>query len=140
MCWTTLNNYRHIGFIILRLGIGAMFMWHGYGKITGGPQMWEKIGGAMAGLAGICETSAIQGRLQSGVAGNYGITGFLVAWMAGQHMLRIIPLALVMGAIISASDALQLFAQLPAAIAVVMQALLFGSVLGIAGWRKRKGI
>lgn len=97
------------------------------------------IGGAMAGLAGICETSAIQGRLQSGVAANYGITGFLVAWMAGQHLLRIVPLALVMGAIISASDALQLFAQLPAAIAVVMQALLFLSVLGIAGWRKRKG-
>lgn len=98
------------------------------------------LGGAMAGLAGICETSAIQGRLQSGFAANYGITGFLVAWMAGQHFLRILPLALVMGALISASDTLQLFAELPSAIGVVMQALLFVSVLGIAGWRKRKGI
>lgn len=98
------------------------------------------LGGALAGLAGICETSAIQGRLQSGVAANYGITGFLVAWMAGQHLLRIVPLALVMGAIISASDALQLFAELPSAIAVVMQALLFLTVLGVAGWRKRKGV
>jgi ABC-type uncharacterized transport system permease subunit len=97
------------------------------------------IGGALAGLAGICETSAIQGRLQSGVAANYGITGFLVAWMAGQHLIRILPLALVMGAILSASDALQLFAELPSAIAVVMQAMLFLSVLGVAGWRKRKG-
>ena len=43
-------------------------------------------------------------------------------------------------AIVSASDALQLFAQLPAAIAVVMQAMLFLSALGVAGWRKRKGI
>lgn len=98
------------------------------------------LGGALAGLAGICETSAIQGRLQSGVAANYGITGFLVAWMAGQHLLRILPLALVMGAILSAGDALQLFAELPSAIAVVMQAMLFLSVLGVAGWRKRKGV
>ena len=97
------------------------------------------LGGALAGLAGICETSAIQGRLQSGVAANYGITGFLVAWMAGQHLLKILPLALIMGAILSASDALQLFAELPSAIAVVMQSMLFLSVLGVAGWRKRKG-
>jgi ABC-type uncharacterized transport system permease subunit len=97
------------------------------------------LGGALAGLAGICETSAIQGRLQSGVAANYGITGFLVAWMAGQHLIRILPLALVMGAILSASDALQLFAELPSAIAVVMQAMLFLSVLGVAGWRRRIG-
>ena len=98
------------------------------------------LGGALAGLAGICETSAIQGRLQSGVAANYGITGFLVAWMAGQHLIKILPLALIMGAILSASDALQLFAELPSAIAVVMQAMLFLSVLGVAGWRKRKGV
>ena len=77
--------------------------------------------------------------MQSGVAANYGITGFLVAWMAGQHLIRILPLALVMGAILSASDALQLFAELPSAIAVVMQAMLFLSVLGVAGWRKRRG-
>jgi general nucleoside transport system permease protein len=98
------------------------------------------IGGALAGLAGICETSAIQGRLQSGVAANFGITGFLVAWMGGQHLIKILPLALVMGAILSASDALQLFAELPSAIGVVMQAMLFLSVLGVAGWRKRKGV
>ena len=62
--------------------------------------------GALAGFAGICETSVIQGRLQSGISGGAGFSGFLVAWMAGQHLVRIIPLALVMGAILSASDAL----------------------------------
>ncbi|QQS03136.1 MAG: ABC transporter permease [Fibrobacterota bacterium] len=96
------------------------------------------IGGAIAGLAGILETTMIHGRLQSGIALNFGLTGFLVAWMAGQHMLRIIPLALAMGALMSASDALQLFAQLPEATATVLQAILFCSVL-VSGGLLSKG-
>lgn len=86
------------------------------------------IGGAMAGLAGICEVSAIQGRLQSGIAANFGMLGFLVAWMSRQHFIRIIPYSLAMGALLAASDALQLFAELPAASAIVLQALLFLAV------------
>lgn len=39
-----LNKYRYIGFFILRLGIGAMFIYHGYGKIAGGPAVWGKLG------------------------------------------------------------------------------------------------
>lgn len=96
------------------------------------------LGGAIAGLAGILETTMIHGRLQSGIALNFGLTGFLVAWMAGQHMLRIIPLAVAMGALMSASDALQLFAQLPEATATVLQAILFCSVL-VSGGLLSKG-
>lgn len=96
------------------------------------------IGGAIAGLAGLFEATMIHGRLQSGIALNFGITGFLVAWMAGQHMLRAIPLAVAMGALMSASDALQLFAQLPEATATVLQAILFCSVL-VSGGLLAKG-
>lgn len=96
------------------------------------------LGGAIAGLAGILEATMIHGRLQSGIALNFGITGFLVAWMAGQHMLRIVPLAVAMGALMSASDALQLFAQLPEATATVLQAILFCSVL-VSGGLLAKG-
>lgn len=86
------------------------------------------VGGALAGLAGISETSGIEGRLQSGIAANYGLTGFLVAWMARQHFLKILPYGLAMGALLAASDALQLYAEMPAASAVVLQALLFFAV------------
>jgi len=96
------------------------------------------IGGAIAGLAGMCEVSAIHGRLQPGIALNFGLTGFLVAWMAGQHLIKIIPLSLIMGAILAASDALQLFYSLPAAIAVVLQALLFLSVLAVGGFLSKR--
>jgi putative oxidoreductase len=38
-----------IGLLIIRLGIGAsMFVFHGYGKITGGTALWEKLGSNMS--------------------------------------------------------------------------------------------
>jgi putative oxidoreductase len=41
-----LNKYRYAGFMILRLGIGAMFIYHGYGMLAGGPALWAKVGAA----------------------------------------------------------------------------------------------
>ena len=52
MIWTSLNKYRDIGLLILRLGIGGMFIFHGAPKILGGPDTWEKIGTTM-GIFGI---------------------------------------------------------------------------------------
>lgn len=50
MCLEFLNKYRNIGFLILRFGIGAMFIFHGYGKLTAGPVVWQQIGGAMGNV------------------------------------------------------------------------------------------
>ncbi len=35
---------KDIGYLILRLGLGALIARHGWPKITGGPEMWTKIG------------------------------------------------------------------------------------------------
>ena len=96
------------------------------------------LAGGLAGLAGWVQTANVQSHLQPDISSGYGYVGFLVAWLAGQNFLRIIPLALVMGGLLSAGDALQLFAQLPFANTVVLQALLFISVLGVAGWRAKR--
>ena len=45
---SSLSKYSDLGLLILRLGVGIMFVTHGYPKLTGGPEMWEKIGGAMS--------------------------------------------------------------------------------------------
>jgi len=99
------------------------------------------LGGALAGLAGIAEVSAIQGRLQPNISLGYGLTGFLVAWLARHQPLAILPLSLMVGCLVAASDALQLFAKIPAASAVVLQGLLFASALAVPGlvarWRDR---
>ena len=40
---------RDLGLLVLRIGIGvSMLVFHGWGKITGGPERWEGIGGAMS--------------------------------------------------------------------------------------------
>ncbi|GJM45338.1 MAG: quinol oxidase [Gemmatimonadota bacterium] len=40
-----------LGLLIVRLGVGlSMAILHGWGKITGGPELWAKIGGAMGNL------------------------------------------------------------------------------------------
>jgi len=38
------------GLLVMRLGLGAMFVYHGLPKIAGGPKDWEKIGRAMEHL------------------------------------------------------------------------------------------
>lgn len=97
------------------------------------------LGGMLAGLAGICETSAIQGRLQSGISNGMGFSGFLVAWMAGGDFLRIIPLSLLLGGLLASGDSLQLFAGLPSSAALVLQGVLFASVLAAGSLKARKG-
>jgi len=87
------------------------------------------LGGALAGLAGIAEASVIQNRLQPALSSSYGLSGFLVAWLAGQHFLKILPFSLLIGGLLASADSLQLFAQLPAASATILQALLFIIVL-----------
>jgi ABC-type uncharacterized transport system permease subunit len=96
------------------------------------------IGGALAGFAGICETSAIQGRLQAGLSVGYGLTGFLVAWLSGQNFLRAVPIAILIGGLIAAGDALQLYSRIPSASATILQGLLFVAALGASGLAGRR--
>ena len=39
-----LGKYREFGLLLLRLGIGAMFLYHGWPKLVGGPEKWAKVG------------------------------------------------------------------------------------------------
>lgn len=93
------------------------------------------LGGLFAGVGGICEVSAIQGRLQPTISNGYGLAGFLVAWLAAQKPLRAIVVAFLFGALLAAADALQMFAHVPAASAVVLQAIIFLTALVLAQWR-----
>ncbi|WP_441001188.1 DoxX family protein [Fodinibius sp. SL11] len=41
------GNYRNIGLLIIRIGLGIMFILHGYPKMFGGPDTWVEVGSAM---------------------------------------------------------------------------------------------
>lgn len=42
-----LGKYRNTGILLLRLGIGVMFIIHGFPKLAGGPDGWTRLGGSM---------------------------------------------------------------------------------------------
>jgi putative oxidoreductase len=46
----SLGRYRDFGLLILRLGVGVLFVLHGYPKLIGGPERWAALGGAMGYL------------------------------------------------------------------------------------------
>jgi putative oxidoreductase len=49
--YTHMDRYRDLGLLILRIGFGLSFFWHhGYPKLTGGPQTWERIGDAVSNV------------------------------------------------------------------------------------------
>jgi len=45
-------NAKHLdlGLLVLRLGLGGMFIGHGWPKLAGGAATWKKVGGAMTHL------------------------------------------------------------------------------------------
>ena len=47
---SSLGKYRDTGLLILRIGLGIMFIMHGYPKLFGGPEKWEAVGGAMKNI------------------------------------------------------------------------------------------
>ncbi len=88
------------------------------------------IGGGIAGLAGMGEVSAIQGRLRQGLSPGYGFTGFLIAWLAGGNPAGIFLMAFLFAIITSVGDIMQITQGLPYAVVNILMALILFVVLG----------
>lgn len=39
-----------LGLLFLRVGLGVIYIFHGFPKLMGGPERWEAVGGAMSNL------------------------------------------------------------------------------------------
>ncbi len=50
MIFHKLDKHRDKGLLVLRVGIGIMFMCHGFPKLTAGPEVWTKLGGALSAM------------------------------------------------------------------------------------------
>ena len=83
------------------------------------------IAGACAGLAGFFEVAAIQGRANASLAAGYGFTGILVAFLARQNPLAIIPVAIMFGGIVASGGLVQRRMDLPDATVLVLEGLTF---------------
>jgi simple sugar transport system permease protein len=87
------------------------------------------LAGAFAGLAGMLEVAAVQGSANGALIAGYGYTGILVAFLARQNPLAIIPVAVLLGGITAAGGLIQRRMGLPDASVLVLQGTLFISVL-----------
>jgi simple sugar transport system permease protein len=88
------------------------------------------VGGGLAGLAGMAEVSAIQGRLRPSLSPGYGYSGFLISWMAGGHPAGIVAAAFVLAVITAGGDILQMTQALPGSVVNILLAVLLFVVLG----------
>ncbi|TAJ25684.1 MAG: ABC transporter permease [Reyranella sp.] len=86
-------------------------------------------GGAAAGLAGMVEVAAVHGKANASLAVGYGFTGILVSFLARHHPLAIIPVAILLGGIGASGGLLQRRLDLPDAAVVVLQGIIFVSIL-----------
>ncbi len=83
------------------------------------------IAGACAGLAGFYEVAAIQGRANASLVAGYGFTGILVAFLARQNPLAIIPVAIMFGGLVASGGLVQRRMDLPDATVLVLEGLTF---------------
>ena len=83
------------------------------------------LGGAMAGLAGYFEVTAIHGAAIASLVVGYGYTGILVAFLARHNPLAIIPVAVLLAGFEASSGLVQRRMELPDATILVMQGIVF---------------
>ena len=87
------------------------------------------LAGAAAGLAGMFEVAAVQGRTNANLAAGYGFAGILVAFLARQNPLAVVPVAILLGGIGASGGLLQRRLGLPDASVLVLEGVIFVMVL-----------
>jgi ABC-type uncharacterized transport system permease subunit len=98
------------------------------------------LAGAAAGLAGMVEVAAVQGRTNANLAAGYGFTGILVSFLARHNPIAIIPVAILLGGISASGGLLQRRLGLPDASVLVLQGMIFISVLASESLYGRLGM
>jgi general nucleoside transport system permease protein len=88
------------------------------------------IGGGVAGLAGMAEVTAIQGRLVAELSPGYGFIGFLVSWLARNSAGGIVTMSFLFALISSVGDILQITQGVPYAVINILIAVILFVVLG----------
>src|SRR5271168_4463070 len=88
------------------------------------------VAGGVAGLAGMAEVAAIQGRLVSELSPGYGFIGFLVSWLANASAGGIIVMSFLFAVLSSVGDMLQITQGLPFAVINILMAGILFIVLG----------
>jgi simple sugar transport system permease protein len=98
--------------------------------------------GAFGGLAGACMLQGEQYTLKAGFSSGYGFDGLVVGLLARGSVPGVIAGALLFGFLRSGGINMEMVAQVPTALVVVIQGLIIvtlaGAALGIQRWEARQ--
>ncbi|MES2915136.1 MAG: ABC transporter permease [Pseudomonadota bacterium] len=83
------------------------------------------LAGASAGLAGFFEVTAVHGQANASLVAGYGFTGILVAFLARQNALALVPVAVLFGALAASGGLIQRRMEMPDATILVLQGIIF---------------
>ena len=74
-----ISNYKDLGLLIARIGLGGMMIFHGLPKLLGGPTKWEAIGGSMQnlGITFIPTFWGVMAGFAEGIGGLFILLGLL---------------------------------------------------------------
>ncbi len=89
--------------------------------------------GALAGLSGVIEVSALRPRLKEGISAGYGFTGILVALLGRLHPVGVLIAAFFFAALTIGAQSMHSIYGLPIALAQVIQAMVVLFVLATDG-------
>ena len=87
------------------------------------------LGGAAAGLAGMVEVAAVHGSANASLVAGYGYGGIVIAFIARQNPLAIVPVSLLVGGLAASGGMLQRRLDLPDATVLVLQGVAFMLIL-----------
>jgi simple sugar transport system permease protein len=94
--------------------------------------------GALAGLTGMTEVSALHLRLKDGLSGDYGFTGILVALLGRLHPVGVLVAAIFFAVLSIGAQSMHSVYGLPIALAQMVQALVVLFVLVADALARRK--
>jgi putative oxidoreductase len=120
--FSKLGNYKNFGLLIIRAGLGIMFVWHGYPKLLGGEKTWVQVGGATR-YVGIHFLPVIWGLAAALVETIGGI--FLVIG----YSFRLVCLLLLINLLVAAAMELKTGAGLMGAAHAIEDAVVFAGLI-----------
>jgi ABC-type uncharacterized transport system permease subunit len=117
------------GFRLRAIGSDARVAFAAGINVRAGVALAFLTSGALAGLTGIVEVSALHARLKDGISGDYGFTGILVALVGRLHPVGVLLAAVFFAVLTIGTQSMHTGLGLPIALAQVLQVVVILVVL-----------
>lgn len=118
-----------LGFKVRAIGSSQTVAHYAGMNVVAGVAFALMFSGALAGLTGAIEVSALHSRLKDGISGGYGFTGILVALLGRLHPVGVLLAAVFFGILTVGVQSMHSIYGLPIALAQVLQGVIVLCVL-----------